>query len=150
MLEISRPIKESWLNFYEGYDDDIDGEYSTATEAVEKKGEKLVAKNATGRRMLKILNKKVNEYLISLETPLKYFPILIPTVILKKIYYIFFYFFFFLFKKKIKIKFFIFYQGLPISLRCFLTSPQVRLIFFINKAGYMTIQAMCKWAARTD
>ena len=67
MLEISRPIKESWLNFYEGYDDDIDGEYSTATEAVEKKGEKLVAKNATGRRMLKILNKKVNEYLISLE-----------------------------------------------------------------------------------
>ena len=105
MLEISRPIKESWLNFYEGYDDDIDGEYSTATEAVEKKGEKLVAKNATGRRMLKILNKKVNEYLISLETPLKYFPILIPTVILKKIYYIFFYFLFFYLKRKLKLNF---------------------------------------------
>ena len=81
MLEISRPVKESWLNFYEGYDDDIEGEYSTVAEAVEKKGEKLVAKNATGRRMIKILNKKVNEYLISLETPLKHFPILIPTVI---------------------------------------------------------------------
>ena len=69
MLEISRPIKESWLNFYEGCDDDIDGEYSTATEAVEKKGEKLVAKNATGRRMLKILNKKITfwKYLIEVE-----------------------------------------------------------------------------------
>ena len=81
MLEIPRPVKESWLNFYEGYDDDIDGTYSTPAEAVEKKGAQLVAKNATGRRMIKILNKKVNNYLISLETPLKYFPILIPTVI---------------------------------------------------------------------
>ena len=86
MLEIPRPIKESWLNFYEGYDDDIDGTYSTVAEAVEKKGEKLVAKNATGRRMIKILNKKTNEYLISLETPLKHFSVLIPTVI-----YTFFY-----------------------------------------------------------
>ena len=88
MLEISRPVKESWLNFYEGYDDDIDGAYSSVDDAVEKRGDKLIAKNATGRRMIKILNKKVNEYLISLETPLKHFPILIPTVIYKFAYFL--------------------------------------------------------------
>ena len=89
MLQIPRPIKESWLNFYEGYDDDIEGTYSSVTDAVEKKGDKLIAKNATGRRMIKILNKKVNEYLISLETPLKSFPILIPTVMIFEIFEIF-------------------------------------------------------------
>ena len=44
MLEISRPVKESWLNFYEGYDDDIEGEYSTVAEAVEKKEKNLLQK----------------------------------------------------------------------------------------------------------
>ena len=67
--------------YFLGYDDDIEGEYSAIDKAYEKKGEKIIAKNATGRRMIKILKKQINDYMISLETPLKHFPILIPTVI---------------------------------------------------------------------
>ena len=71
MLEVPRAIKTSWLNFYEGHDSEIDGSFSSVDEAVTKKGDNtLEANNATGRRMLKILNKKTNNYLVHIDTPL--------------------------------------------------------------------------------
>lgn len=81
MLEVPRSAKTSWLNFYEGHDSEVDGSFSTIEEAVTKKGDNtLEAKNATGRRILKILNKKTNNYLVHIDTPLKHFDVLLPSV----------------------------------------------------------------------
>ena len=81
MLEVPQAIKTSWLNFYEGHDSEIDGSFSTADAAVTKKSDNtLEAKNATGRRILKILDKKTNHYLVHIDTPLKHFNVLLPSV----------------------------------------------------------------------
>ena len=80
MLEVPQAIKNSWLNFYEGHDIEIDGSFSTPNDAVTKKGNTLEAKNATGRRILKILNKKTNHYFVNLDTPLRQFNVLLPSV----------------------------------------------------------------------
>ena len=81
MLEVPQEIKSSWLNFYEGHDSEIDGSFSSVEAAVTKKANNVLeANNATGRRILKILDKKTNHYFVHIDTPLKHFDVLLPSV----------------------------------------------------------------------